>query len=826
MQQTRGEAESYFSYRVLTSLLLFGLLAEWLIPWLHAGEWTELLQPQTLILLVGVILTVGLFRVRLLTHIIVATLFCILALMWLFKGDGQSSGEWLLQLLPSLGNDLTQILKYGVVYMSDEIRILLLFLGWVLLAPALQSLIWYHQIAFSLLAITTMYQLILYTTLGVDIFYALLRVVAEGLLLMALTTMPRIRRKLLISHAWPGFIAHQWVGTLLLTLVMIGGSFLISDQRERQLEPIAWASVFSNSLVEEMSALSGQITGVPLKNTDSRAYSSQNLGVSGYSHHDELLGQTLTSSKTPVFRGWSSMKSYWRAEAKTEYNGHGWVDEAQTLSLQSIPMQSDEALQSWKSRQDWVGARIRQDIEYVNPLNGMPIMQSGLNGVVLDLNAVNPDRDLQNYIVGVETGAIYAPTSDSVIKSYSVITELPITDEFVLREIEPLENDTSEKLWQAESLERDLQLPSELPPRVAALASEVSGAGLTSRYDQVKAIEQYLKNNYTYSLNSTIPASNEDFVDQFLFEQKEGYCVHFSTAMVILLRTQGIPARWVKGYQMGEAIDERTSEAGVVETLYEVRESDAHAWVEVYFPTIGWVPFDPTPTSAENDQVGALSSFHQQWNRLMTDSSSVINSLSSTQWLIGLGGLLAMVGSILTFILVRKHYRLRSILRKYRKAYREQQISSQIVSKAHSAEGELPARDRARLTKLQRAKAKLQINHNKLEQQMLIAAQYVISRLERIHCLEEEYNHPLTWRARINAVEKKIDNTYQCQLQQLLNWLEQSSYNDPALRCYPDARLFYKVLNLLFGASTIRNAKRNNSNVKQDEIVREAFPAS
>ena len=792
MHQARGEAESYFSYRLITSALLLGLLAEWLIPWLHAGVWTELLQPGALLVVIGTMLTVCLFRARLVTHITAAILCTVIGLMLLYKGDGQTSWNWLIHFVPELGKDIVEMFRYGVFYMSDEIRMLLLFAGWILLAPALQSLIWYHQIAFSLLAATVIYLLILYSSLGIDVFYALLRVLTEGILLMALTTMPKLRRKLVISHVWHGMTAHQWVSIMLLTVIMLGGGFMWSQSKERDVAPIAWANVFSQSLVEDMSALSSGVTGVPLKETDSTNFSSGSVGVSGYSFNDDILGQTIKPSKAIVFRGWSSTESYWRAEAKIEYNGQGWVDQAQTLTLKSITAKSEEALQNWQHRQGWVGSRIRQELEYVEPLVGIPIMQSGINGVVIDLNAVNPQRDLHNYIVADETSSIYAPTSESSIKSYTLITELPITDETILRETV---SGRAEQIWQGDTLERYLQLPEKLPARVAALAAEVSGGGLTNRYDQVKAIEDYLMNNYKYTLNSSVPAADQDFVDQFLFEQHEGYCVHFSTAMVIMLRTQQIPARWVKGYGMGEGIDERTTEAGVVETLYEVRESDAHAWVEVYFPTVGWVPFDPTPSTDSDEDVFSISRLSQMWGETVTNSIVFLNSLNSTGMLIGLLSSLLVIVVLVTLSFNRHRMKLKVNLRRYAKAYALMQSSSQLVQQSHLSDGQLPSRNHAKVSEWQRAREDQQMSIEQVHQNLFAAANFVLCRLELTMGLHHDHRLQVTtWRTRIGALISHNAPKYDHALTLLLEWLEQGQYNNRDQQALPEPQELRHIL--------------------------------
>jgi protein-glutamine gamma-glutamyltransferase len=129
-----------------------------------------------------------------------------------------------------------------------------------------------------------------------------------------------------------------------------------------------------------------------------------------------------------------------------------------------------------------------------------------------------------------------------------------------------------------------LQLPR-LDPRVRDLARRIT-ANSSSNYARARAIESYLKSNYGYTLQ--LPgATTPDQVAYFLFERKKGHCEYFATSMAIMLRTLNIPARVVNGFRGGEYND--------VTGNYIVRESDAHSWVEVYFPEFGWMTFDPTP---------------------------------------------------------------------------------------------------------------------------------------------------------------------------------------------------------------------------------------
>ena len=134
---------------------------------------------------------------------------------------------------------------------------------------------------------------------------------------------------------------------------------------------------------------------------------------------------------------------------------------------------------------------------------------------------------------------------------------------------------------------RYLQLPDRIDARIPRLARKViADVGARNQYDAARALEQHLQNDYGYTLDLNIGGG--DPLADFLFKVREGHCEYFSTAMTVMLRTQGIPARVVNGFRMGQYNDT----AGI----YTVTQRDAHSWVEVYFPaTDSWVTFDPTP---------------------------------------------------------------------------------------------------------------------------------------------------------------------------------------------------------------------------------------
>jgi hypothetical protein len=141
-----------------------------------------------------------------------------------------------------------------------------------------------------------------------------------------------------------------------------------------------------------------------------------------------------------------------------------------------------------------------------------------------------------------------------------------------------------------------LQLPR-LDPRVGPLAQKIS-ASASSNYARARAIEEYLRTNYGYTLQ--LPGIRApDPLAYFLFERKKGHCEYFASSMTVMLRTLGIPARVVNGFRGGEYNDLTGS--------YIVREKDAHSWVEAYFPEFGWVTFDPTPAADTPVETGTWS---------------------------------------------------------------------------------------------------------------------------------------------------------------------------------------------------------------------------
>jgi hypothetical protein len=148
--------------------------------------------------------------------------------------------------------------------------------------------------------------------------------------------------------------------------------------------------------------------------------------------------------------------------------------------------------------------------------------------------------------------------------------------------LQELEQSSGE--YPAEVQLRYTKLPDTLDPRIADLAHQIT-AKVKTPIEKAAAIQAYLS-KYRYTLE--LPSQRQkDPVAYFLFERKAGHCEYFASAMAVLLREEGIPSRIVNGFRGGEW-NELTGN-------FIIRAKDAHSWVEVYFPGVGWYAFDPTP---------------------------------------------------------------------------------------------------------------------------------------------------------------------------------------------------------------------------------------
>jgi transglutaminase-like putative cysteine protease len=200
--------------------------------------------------------------------------------------------------------------------------------------------------------------------------------------------------------------------------------------------------------------------------------------------------------------------------------------------------------------------------------------------------------ELKTYLNRDSAGSIYNPFHNYTAIRYAGFSRLPGLDAVKLR--------AAGTDYPADLKRTYLQLPS-LDPRIAPLAEQITAQRPTP-YDKAVAMESYLRSRYAYTLDLKGKPGNDPLA-HFLFETRAGHCEYFASSMTVMLRTLGIPAREVNGFLPGEYND--------LGGDYVVRASDAHSWVEVFFPGNGWVTFDPTP--AGPDVAGGILSRVEQY---------------------------------------------------------------------------------------------------------------------------------------------------------------------------------------------------------------------
>lgn len=182
---------------------------------------------------------------------------------------------------------------------------------------------------------------------------------------------------------------------------------------------------------------------------------------------------------------------------------------------------------------------------------------------------------------------------------YSNMSEW-VTGETIYRELRLLEEDIQLKFT---------KLPNDLPDKVKSLAEGLT-RNASSDYEKLKILEQYL-NTFPYNTDVHKTPKGEDFVDFFLFQQKEGYCTYFASAMGVMARCLNIPTRYVEGFVLNY-------EDVLEDDNYIVKSSNAHAWVEAYIKGVGWIPFEPTP--------GFYSRRYTKWKEYKTNSINESNT--------------------------------------------------------------------------------------------------------------------------------------------------------------------------------------------------------
>jgi hypothetical protein len=422
-------------------------------------------------------------------------------------------------------------------------------------------------------------------------------VVFVGLLWLVASHLSRLQRE--HPNSWKELA--EYPVQLILPIALVLSVLMVVGINMPSLSPILQDpyTIWKESKGEKVQVFLGD------KGTESLKPSSTGNASSGYSRNDEQLGGGFEFDYSPMMTVTTSHRSYWRGESKALYTGTGWAEAKAEEEIEEFNrIAKGEALSSFD---DPPAAGVTE----VNQI--VTLIRKDVYPVLFAAAPVSKLNWIDNEESPLPTGLMWEPSSNELRllnwsmrnrkypETYSVTSSVPMLDEALLREAKAGWTDAAD----ASRFAFYLQLPNDLPERVKQLAEQVT-AEATNDYDRAKLLETYLRLNFNYNNLpdvSRLTGSTSDFVDQFLFELKEGYCDYFSTSMAVMARSLGLPTRWVKGFAPGvlpvsdfgppsEFMDASINPDG--SGTYTVRNSDAHSWIEIYFEGFGWLPFEPT----------------------------------------------------------------------------------------------------------------------------------------------------------------------------------------------------------------------------------------
>jgi len=257
---------------------------------------------------------------------------------------------------------------------------------------------------------------------------------------------------------------------------------------------------------------------------------------------------------------------YWHGLALDRFDGRAWeLSERDRISLGTLASSGDVGpprQRPWSLRQEVSLEPLDSDVLFFVP------QAVGLYGV-RRLEAASTEG---YYLPGERQG-------NGGRVTYTVYSDPREPDAEQLRSEDPLRGES-------DLLARYTQLPTQLSPRFLEIAANWT-RGAASAVDSALVIQERLRSDYAYSLDQEASAFDDPLL-AFLDEVKEGHCEYYASAMTVLLRSRGIPARMVNGFYGGEW--------NPIGKYWLIRQRDAHSWVEVWFPESGWVVFDPTPS--------------------------------------------------------------------------------------------------------------------------------------------------------------------------------------------------------------------------------------
>lgn len=336
------------------------------------------------------------------------------------------------------------------------------------------------------------------------------------------------------------------------------------------------------------------IRGNKYEQTDKPKQQPQD-SASGYSRDDSQLGGSFDFDYSVVMTVDSPKRSYWRGETRSVYNGAGWIDTNLDQVESRFPF-GETITEGNKPGRKVKTERVDQTITMVGNRT-YPVLFGAYS--ISKVNLLKEEERLKAPAAkwnpgdrSIKWGGFdLSSKRDGYPSTYKVTSQIPVIP------LEELSKASFTSLYPNGVEDKYIQMGETFPDSVKQLAREVTADGKTP-YEKMVLLQDYLKVNFNYTNTPDLSLkAHEDLVESFLFDIKEGYCDYFSTSMVMMARSEGIPARWVKGFSSGhqniqgpEHMDRKP------EGPYTVTNADAHSWAEIYFgEDYGWITFEATP---------------------------------------------------------------------------------------------------------------------------------------------------------------------------------------------------------------------------------------
>jgi transglutaminase-like putative cysteine protease len=279
----------------------------------------------------------------------------------------------------------------------------------------------------------------------------------------------------------------------------------------------------------------------------------------------DIRARLIQREAVPLFTVRSQQAAYWRSLALDYFDGRRWLPSPDARLPEGVPVQSGEVLTSSRAGESSGAAdEVVQEFSVDRLID--PWLPAAYDPVMV--NAPGQIR------YDPETSTLLSPEGLAPGYAYTVVSRATLPTSEQVDPLSPVGGTEAAPF---------LQLPADLPPEVEAIAHRLADDQPTP-YRKIVAIQQHLK-GFRYDLDTPAPRGVDDLL-HFLTVSKAGYCQQFAGTMAVLLRSLGIPARVAVGFTQGTRQD----------GAWTVTSHHSHAWVEVLFPTYGWLAFEPTPT--------------------------------------------------------------------------------------------------------------------------------------------------------------------------------------------------------------------------------------